>query len=107
MVGVALQASEARQAWRLRQGAAAISLDECVVHVADPRAPDPAVTLERVQQWDSPSRTLVSEMMILAGQVAATVGKSAFPATTPSTHTPQWQAQCAVHSLKPTAAPHR
>ncbi|CAL8468647.1 g8187 [Coccomyxa elongata] len=69
------QASEARQAWRLRQGAAAISLDECVVHVADPRAPDPAVTLERVQQWDSPSRTLVSEMMILAGQVAATVGQ--------------------------------
>ena len=74
---MALQASEARQAWRLRQGAAAISLDECVVRVADPRALDPAVTLERVRQWDSPSRTLVSEMMILAGQVAATVGEHA------------------------------
>lgn len=69
-----VQASQVRQAWRTRQGAANISLDECEVRVADAHSPDPRVTLERVQTWESPARTLVSEMMILAGQVAATFG---------------------------------
>jgi hypothetical protein len=69
-----VQASKARQAWRTQQGAANITLDECEVRVSDARAVDPRVTLERVQTWESPARTLVSEMMILAGQVAATVG---------------------------------
>lgn len=70
-----VQASEARAAWRTRQGAASITLDECEVRVADPRAPNPRVTLERLQTGTSAARTLVSEMMIMAGQVAATVGE--------------------------------
>jgi len=70
-----LQAAEARAAWRLRQGASTFALDECSVKVDDPRAADPRVALQRINTWQSASRTLVSEMMILAGQVAATAGE--------------------------------
>lgn len=75
------QAAKLRQAWREAQGAASISLDECQVRVADASAQDPAISLERLQVWESPARSMVAEMMILAGQIAATVG--AFPLKKP------------------------
>lgn len=70
-----LQAADARAAWRVRQGASTFALDECSVKVDDARAADPRVALHRINTWQSAARTLVSEMMILAGQVAATVGE--------------------------------
>lgn len=70
-----LQASELRQQWRVQQGAITIALDESEVRVSDPLALDPTVTVERVNVAKSPARTMVAEMMILAGQVAATIGE--------------------------------
>ncbi len=68
------QAAKLRQAWREAQGAATISLDECQIRVSDSTAQDPDISLERLQVWESPSRSMVAEMMILAGQIAATLG---------------------------------
>ena len=71
------QASRLRQGWRERQGAANIALDECQVRVDSAAAQDPTVRLERLNMWDSPARNMVAELMILAGQVAATLGAPA------------------------------
>lgn len=70
-----LQAARLRQAWREAQGAATIFLDECSVRVSDASAEDPEVRLERLSVGASPSRAMVAELMILAGQVAAAVGE--------------------------------
>ncbi|MFN3360379.1 MAG: ribonuclease catalytic domain-containing protein [Pseudanabaenaceae cyanobacterium] len=53
-----------REQWRLRQGAVAIHLPETSIKVKGEE-----VTLQLLE--DSPSRQLVSEMMILAGEIAA------------------------------------
>ena len=46
------------------------------MRVDDAAAEDPTIRLERLNMWGSPARNLVAEMMILAGQVAATLGES-------------------------------
>ena len=70
------QASKARKAWRERQGAATIFLDECDIKVEDARLDRPHISVKRLNTESSASRTLVSEMMIMAGQIAAEYGKS-------------------------------
>ena len=70
----ARQAAELRRGWRAGQGAATIFLDECSVRIGDAAAEDPEVSLERLAVGSSPSRAMVAELMILAGQVAAAVG---------------------------------
>ncbi len=70
-----VQASRARKAWRERQGAATIFLDECDIKVDDACLERPHVSARRLCTESSPSRTLVSEMMIMAGQIAAEYGR--------------------------------
>lgn len=43
----------------------------------DPRLEEPGVRLERVRMHASPARTMVAEMMILAGEAAAAIGARA------------------------------
>lgn len=38
----------------------------------------PAVTVTRISQWESASRSLVAEMMILTGEAVGTVGERGF-----------------------------
>jgi exoribonuclease-2 len=61
------QCAELRQRWRKEQGAVSISMPEASIAVHDDE-----IAVKRID--DSPARTLVSEMMILAGQVAAVYG---------------------------------
>lgn len=75
LFSTALQASEVRQQWRVKQGAITIALDESEVRISDSLLLDPEVTIERLNVSKSPSRSMVAEMMILAGQVAATIGE--------------------------------
>lgn len=58
-----------RQVWREEQGAISIQLPESSIKVQDDQ-----IQIQVLQQ-DSPSRVLVAEMMILAGQVAAAYGE--------------------------------
>lgn len=69
------QASRARRAWREAQGAVTIFLDEADIKVDDARLERPRVAIKRLNTETSPSRTLVSEMMIMAGQIAAEYGE--------------------------------
>ena len=71
-----MQASRARRAWREAQGAVSISLAECDVKVDDARLERPSISLTRLNTDASPSRTLVSEMMIMAGQIATEYGET-------------------------------
>ncbi len=74
-----VQASKARRAWREAQGAVSISLAECDVKVDDARLERPNISLTRLNTEASPSQTLVSEMMIMAGQIAAEYGERSLP----------------------------
>ncbi|MBF2013725.1 MAG: VacB/RNase II family 3'-5' exoribonuclease [Rivularia sp. T60_A2020_040] len=58
-----------RKTWRYKQGAISISMPEAMIKVKDDE-----VNIELLD--DSPSRQLVAEMMILAGEVAARYGKT-------------------------------
>jgi len=58
-----------RKAWRYKQGAISISMPEAMIKVKNDE-----VNIELLD--DSPSRKLVAEMMILAGEVAARYGKT-------------------------------
>ena len=58
-----------RKSWRYQQGAISISMPEATIKVKDDE-----VNIELLD--DSPSRYLVAEMMILAGEVAARYGKT-------------------------------
>ncbi|MEB3214961.1 MAG: ribonuclease R family protein [Nostocales cyanobacterium 94392] len=58
-----------RKSWRYKQGAISISMPEAMIKVKDDE-----VNIELLD--DSPSRKLVAEMMILAGEVAARYGKT-------------------------------
>ncbi len=53
-----------------------IFLDECDIKVDDARLQRPRVSVRRLSTENSPSRTLVSEMMIMAGEIAAQYGQS-------------------------------
>lgn len=61
--------AERRQAWRLSQGAISIKMPESVVKVRDED-----IYIEVLEE--SQSRNLVAEMMILAGEVAASYGQA-------------------------------
>ena len=78
-----MQASRARRTWREAQGAVSISLAECDVKVDDARLERPKISLTRLNTEASPSQTLVSEMMIMAGQIAAKYGEAFLPETPP------------------------
>jgi len=61
--------AQRRQAWRLAQGAISINLPESTIKVKDDE-----ITIDVLN--DSPSRQLVAEMMILAGEVAGRYGQA-------------------------------
>lgn len=70
-------AAERRNRWRVDAcGAIEIPLPEAVISVneSDLDELDPGVTVTRVSQFESPSRRLVAEMMIAAGEAAGTLG---------------------------------
>ncbi len=58
-----------RKSWRYQQGAISINMPEATIKVKDDE-----VNIDLLD--DSPSRKLVAEMMILAGEVAARYGKT-------------------------------
>ena len=61
--------AKTRKSWRYQQGAISISMPEATIKVKDDE-----VNIELLD--DSHSRQLVAEMMILAGEVAASYGKT-------------------------------
>nr|MBF2064774.1 VacB/RNase II family 3'-5' exoribonuclease [Calothrix sp. C42_A2020_038] len=61
-------AAEKRNTWRYAQGAISINMPEAMIKVKDDD-----ISIDLLD--DSPSRRLVAEMMILAGEVAARYGK--------------------------------
>ncbi|NJL91430.1 MAG: VacB/RNase II family 3'-5' exoribonuclease [Coleofasciculaceae cyanobacterium SM2_1_6] len=61
--------SKQRELWRRSQGAVSIRLPEAIIKVKD----ESEVTVELLN--DTPSRQLVAEMMILAGEVAGRYGQ--------------------------------
>jgi exoribonuclease II len=60
--------------WREKNGAITIDLPSCDVHVSGAGTESPHVTLTPDLQNLSPSRRLVAEMMILAGELAGRFG---------------------------------
>jgi exoribonuclease-2 len=75
------QWAKRRQTWRLSQGAISISMPEAIIKVHEDD-----ITIDVME--DSPSRHLVAEMMILAGEVAARYGQTHSLAL-PFRHQPQ------------------
>ncbi len=69
--------SPRRRRYRESRGCIEIPLPEAKIHVPREHLDRvrPAVTITRVSQWDSPSRNLVAEMMILAGEAVGTIGE--------------------------------
>lgn len=69
----------ARRAYRDACGAIDIPLPEAKVAVAASEldAGRPKVTIDRISQWESPSRGAVAEMMIIAGEAAGLIGMRA------------------------------
>lgn len=69
-----LEIARMRRERRLASGATEIDMPECNVEVerADTDEPEVSITVE--DQWASPSRQMVAEMMILAGEVAGLLG---------------------------------
>jgi len=61
--------AQKRKAWRYQQGAISINMPEAMIKVKDDD-----ISIDILD--DSPSRQLVAEMMILAGEVAAKYGKA-------------------------------
>ncbi|GIL47259.1 hypothetical protein Vafri_4119 [Volvox africanus] len=72
-------AALSRRAYREARGCIEIPLPEAKIHVpyADLDRARPAVNITRISQWDSASRGLVAEMMILAGEAIGTIGAEA------------------------------
>ncbi|KAJ4971957.1 hypothetical protein NE237_005056 [Protea cynaroides] len=69
------KAAALRLQWRRQQGAIDTSTIEARVKVANPDDPEPSINLYVENQAD-PAMRLVSEMMILCGEVIATFGSS-------------------------------
>ncbi|XP_021759239.1 ribonuclease II, chloroplastic/mitochondrial-like isoform X1 [Chenopodium quinoa] len=67
------EAAALRLHWRRQQGAVDTSMIEARVKVANPDDPEPQINLYVENQAD-PAMRLVSEMMILCGEVVATFG---------------------------------
>ncbi|KNA06496.1 hypothetical protein SOVF_180210 [Spinacia oleracea] len=67
------EAASLRLQWRRQQGAVDTSMIETRVKVANPDEPEPHINLYVENQAD-PAMRLVSEMMILCGEVVATFG---------------------------------
>lgn len=72
-----LQAAELRRAWRLAQGAVEIATPEAQIRVQLDSGLRPEVDVAAEPMHESPSRQLVAEMMILAGEVIGDLGKCA------------------------------
>ena len=74
-----MQAAEARERWREEQGAISFQLPEAKLRVVDSQLPDSSVHIHASFNGGGgqPSQRLVSEMMILAGQAIACMGKQA------------------------------
>lgn len=70
------EAALARQAWRRSRGSIEIDVAESktLVPEADLDAERPRVSVTGLRPWESPSRTLVAEMMILAGEAIGKFG---------------------------------
>ncbi|EFJ50853.1 hypothetical protein VOLCADRAFT_103637 [Volvox carteri f. nagariensis] len=73
------EAALARRAYREACGCIEIPLPEAKINVPYSHLDRarPAVTISRISQWDSPSRSLVAEMMILAGEAVGAIGAEA------------------------------
>ncbi|GLI58810.1 hypothetical protein VaNZ11_000576 [Volvox africanus] len=72
-------AALSRRAYREARGCIEIPLPEAQIHVpyAHLDRARPSVNITRISQWDSASRGLVAEMMILAGEAIGTIGAEA------------------------------
>ncbi|KAG2484219.1 hypothetical protein HYH03_016954 [Edaphochlamys debaryana] len=68
-----------RRAYRESRGCIEIPLPEAKIHVPYSHLDRarPGVTISRISQWESASRSLVAEMMILAGEAVGTIGSEA------------------------------
>lgn len=73
-----MQAAEARERWREEQGAMGFQMPEAKVRVVQPHSPASIVQVHASGSatGNQPSQRLVSEMMILAGQAIAHIGKA-------------------------------
>ncbi|CAG9464720.1 unnamed protein product [Pedinophyceae sp. YPF-701] len=69
-----MRLADLRRAWRKSQGAVDVFSPESEVRVVDAWRPDPEVTIQAWSADTSPSRRLVMEMMVLAGEVTAMAG---------------------------------
>ncbi|GIL70477.1 hypothetical protein Vretifemale_1219, partial [Volvox reticuliferus] len=70
-------AALSRRAYREARGCIEIPLPEAKIHVPYSHLDRarPSVNITRISQWDSASRGLVAEMMILAGEAIGTIGE--------------------------------
>ena len=73
-IGVAIQAAELRSEWRASNGSVEIRTPEASISVSVDADGDAVVSIAAMDQWASPSRQLVSEMMVLAGEAVAAFG---------------------------------
>ena len=66
-----------RRLYREACGSIEIPLPESKIHVAPAEldAVRPKIVVKRISQWESPSRSLVAEMMILAGEAVGRLGE--------------------------------
>ncbi|KXZ48125.1 hypothetical protein GPECTOR_30g221 [Gonium pectorale] len=73
------RAAVARRAYREARGCIEIPLPEAKIHVpyAHLDRGRPSVSIRRISQWESASRSLVAEMMILAGEAVGAIGAEA------------------------------
>ena len=75
----ATQAAELRNQWRVSNGAVEIRTPEASISVGVDADGDAVVSIAATDQWSSPSRQLVSEMMVLAGEAVAAFGEGVKP----------------------------
>ncbi len=73
-----MQAAEVRERWREEQGAMSFQMPEAKVRVVQPHSPASIVQVHAngSATGTQASQRLVSEMMILAGQAIAHIGKA-------------------------------
>ncbi|KAL4445906.1 hypothetical protein ABPG77_009105 [Micractinium sp. CCAP 211/92] len=70
-----LQIAQLRREHRLASGATEILMPESSVRVEGAHTEEPEVTIEEECQHESPSRQMVAEMMILAGEAVGELGR--------------------------------
>ena len=74
-----VQAAELRSQWRASNGSVEIRTPESSISVSVDAGGDAVVSIAATDQWASPSRQLVSEMMVLAGEAVAAFGAALRP----------------------------